>query len=183
MPDKEELDERFASVMASVNLNPENAQFLMEYDDKKKWNLILEHDGMIVKKSPQVYTARLKVREPLKQKIRENQSKSIVNSTSKKEFKRSAADTANLLRELEISLRTNHVGWVKEFLNEYKGLDALVDFIKFACWGFVATSIQSSNANADEDDEIELEQGDKDVKNVIKQFDTLRRRVPTQFLC
>ena len=61
MPDKEELDERFASVMASVNLNPENAQFLMEYDDKKKWNLILEHDGMIVKKSPQVYTARLKV--------------------------------------------------------------------------------------------------------------------------
>ena len=67
MPDKEELDERFASVMASVNLNPENAQFLMEYDDKKKWNLILEHDGMIVKKSPQVYTARLKVREPLKQ--------------------------------------------------------------------------------------------------------------------
>lgn len=98
-----------------------------------------------------------------------------MNSTSKKEFKRSAADTANLLRELEISLRTNHVGWVKEFLNEYKGLDALVDFIKFACWGFVATSIQSSNANADEDDEIELEQGDKDVKNVIKQFDTLRR--------
>lgn len=99
-----------------------------------------------------------------------------MNSTNKKEFKRNAADTANLLRELEISLRTNHVGWVKEFLNEYKGLDALVDFIKFACWGFVATSIQNSNANLEEEDqEFDEEQTDKDVKNVIKQFDTLRR--------
>ena len=61
MPDKEELDQRFANVMASVNLTPESAQFLWDYDDKKKWNLICEHDGMIVKKSPQEYVAKLKV--------------------------------------------------------------------------------------------------------------------------
>ena len=47
--------------MASVNLTPESAQFLWEYDDKRKWSLICEHDGMIVKKSPQEYVSKLKV--------------------------------------------------------------------------------------------------------------------------
>jgi hypothetical protein len=61
MPDKEELDLRFANVMASVNLTPDSAMFLWEYDDKRKWNLICEHDGMIVKTSPQEYVAKLKV--------------------------------------------------------------------------------------------------------------------------
>ena len=61
MPDKDELDQRFANVMASVNLTPESAQFLWDYDDKRKWSLICEHDGMIVKKSPQEYVSNLKV--------------------------------------------------------------------------------------------------------------------------
>jgi len=65
----------------------------------------------------------------------------VINNSSKKDFKRNAHSTANLLRELEISLRTNHVGWVKEFLTEHNGLDALVDFLKFACWGLVASTI------------------------------------------
>jgi len=50
--------------MASVNLTPESAQFLWEYDDKRKWSLICEHDGMIVKKSPQEYVGKLKVKFP-----------------------------------------------------------------------------------------------------------------------
>lgn len=37
-----------------------------------------------------------------------------------------------MLRDLEISLRTNHIEWVKEFLdNENQGLDALVDYLSF----------------------------------------------------
>lgn len=65
----------------------------------------------------------------------------VVSKTTQKDFKRNAHSTATLLRELEISLRTNHVGWVKEFLNEHHGLDVLVDFLKFACWGLVASTI------------------------------------------
>lgn len=37
-----------------------------------------------------------------------------------------------MLRDLEISLRTNHIEWVKEFLDEKNlGLDALIDYLSF----------------------------------------------------
>lgn len=37
-----------------------------------------------------------------------------------------------MLRDLEISLRTNHIEWVKEFLNDKnQGLDSLVDYLSF----------------------------------------------------
>lgn len=37
-----------------------------------------------------------------------------------------------MLRDLEISLRTNHIEWVKEFLDqENQGLDALIDYLSF----------------------------------------------------
>nr|XP_034991397.1 formin-like protein 1 isoform X5 [Zootoca vivipara] len=48
-------------------------------------------------------------------------------------FKRRAQESTQILRELEISLRTNYIGWVQEFLNEEnKGLDVLVDYLAFA---------------------------------------------------
>lgn len=40
--------------------------------------------------------------------------------------------STQVLRDLEISLRTNHIEWVKEFLDdENQGLDALVDYLSF----------------------------------------------------
>lgn len=40
--------------------------------------------------------------------------------------------STQVLRDLEISLRTNHIEWVKEFLDETnQGLDALVDYLSF----------------------------------------------------
>lgn len=40
--------------------------------------------------------------------------------------------STQVLRDLEISLRTNHIEWVKEFLdNENQGLDALIDYLSF----------------------------------------------------
>lgn len=40
--------------------------------------------------------------------------------------------STQVLRDLEISLRTNHIEWVKEFLNEEnQGLDSLVDYLSF----------------------------------------------------
>uniref|UniRef100_A0A8C7DY93 Formin like 1 n=1 Tax=Naja naja TaxID=35670 RepID=A0A8C7DY93_NAJNA len=42
-------------------------------------------------------------------------------------------ESTQVLRELEISLRTNHIGWVQDFLNEEnRGLDVLVDYLAFA---------------------------------------------------
>lgn len=40
--------------------------------------------------------------------------------------------STEVLRNLEISLRTNHIEWVKEFLDETnQGLDSLVDYLSF----------------------------------------------------
>lgn len=40
--------------------------------------------------------------------------------------------STQVLRDLEISLRTNHIEWVKEFLNDKnQGLDSLVDYLSF----------------------------------------------------
>uniref|UniRef100_A0A4W4FQ31 Formin-like 2a n=1 Tax=Electrophorus electricus TaxID=8005 RepID=A0A4W4FQ31_ELEEL len=36
----------------------------------------------------------------------------------RKKFRRRVQESTQVLRELEISLRTNHIGWVREFLNE-----------------------------------------------------------------
>nr|XP_015199556.1 PREDICTED: formin-like protein 3 [Lepisosteus oculatus] len=50
-----------------------------------------------------------------------------------KKFRRRVQESTKVLRELEISLRTNHIGWVREFLNdENKGLDVLVEYLSFA---------------------------------------------------
>lgn len=40
--------------------------------------------------------------------------------------------STQVLRDLEISLRTNHIEWVKEFLDdENQGLDSLIDYLSF----------------------------------------------------
>uniref|UniRef100_A0A673B4K7 Formin-like protein 1 n=1 Tax=Sphaeramia orbicularis TaxID=375764 RepID=A0A673B4K7_9TELE len=42
-------------------------------------------------------------------------------------------DATQVLKNLEISLRTNHIGWAQEFLNEQnKGLDVLVEYLSHA---------------------------------------------------
>ncbi|KAL1137587.1 hypothetical protein AAG570_009286 [Ranatra chinensis] len=42
------------------------------------------------------------------------------------------ATSTQVLRDLEISLRTNHIEWVREFLNDDNhGLDSLVDYLSF----------------------------------------------------
>ncbi|ELV10865.1 Formin-like protein 3 [Tupaia chinensis] len=92
MPEPCELEERFALVLSSMNLPPDKARLLRQYDNEKKWDLICDQ-----------------------------------------KFRRRVQESTKVLRELEISLRTNHIGWVREFLNdENKGLDVLVDYLSFA---------------------------------------------------
>ncbi|XP_030891145.1 formin-like protein 2 [Leptonychotes weddellii] len=54
-------------------------------------------------------------------------------AVTRKKFRRRVQESTQVLRELEISLRTNHIGWVREFLNEEnRGLDVLVEYLSFA---------------------------------------------------
>ncbi|XP_054851312.1 formin-like protein 1 [Eublepharis macularius] len=119
MPSEGELEERFARVLNSMNLPPDKMKLLSQYDNEKKWELICDQERFQVKNPPSAYIQKLK---------------SYLDSGGfSGKFKRRVQESTQVLRELEISLRTNHIGWVQEFLNEEnKGLDVLVDYLAFA---------------------------------------------------
>ncbi|XP_061734959.1 formin-like protein 2 isoform X2 [Nerophis ophidion] len=119
MPDPGELEERFAIVLNSMNLPPDKARLLRQYDNEKKWELICDQERFQVKNPPHTYIQKLR--------------SYLDPAVTRKKFRRRVQESTQVLRELEISLRTNHIGWVREFLNEEnKGLDVLVDYLSFA---------------------------------------------------
>uniref|UniRef100_A0A4W5QF76 Formin like 1 n=1 Tax=Hucho hucho TaxID=62062 RepID=A0A4W5QF76_9TELE len=103
----------------SMNLPPDKVKILCQYDNEKKWELVCDQERFQVKNPPSAYL--LKLRSYLDQ-----------GGVSRK-FKRRVQESTQVLRELEISLRTNHIGWAQEFLSEENhGLDVLVDYMSFA---------------------------------------------------
>ncbi|XP_071022008.1 formin-like protein 3 isoform X1 [Oncorhynchus clarkii lewisi] len=119
IPDQSELEERFALVLNSMNLPPDKARLLRQYDNDKKWDLICDQERFQVKNPPHAYISKLRgYLDP---------------GVTRKKFRRRVQESTKVLRELEISLRTNHIGWVREFLNdENRGLDILVEYLSFA---------------------------------------------------
>uniref|UniRef100_A0A670KH37 Formin like 3 n=1 Tax=Podarcis muralis TaxID=64176 RepID=A0A670KH37_PODMU len=105
--------------ISSMNLPPDKARLLRQYDNEKKWDLICDQERFQVKNPPHTYIQKLK--------------SFLDPGVTRKKFRRRVQESTKVLRELEISLRTNHIGWVREFLNdENKGLDVLVDYLSFA---------------------------------------------------
>uniref|UniRef100_A0A8C3CW94 Formin like 2 n=1 Tax=Cairina moschata TaxID=8855 RepID=A0A8C3CW94_CAIMO len=109
----------FLSLQNAMNLPPDKARLLRQYDNEKKWELICDQERFQVKNPPHTYIQKLKgYLDP---------------AVTRKKFRRRVQESTQVLRELEISLRTNHIGWVREFLNEEnKGLDVLVEYLSFA---------------------------------------------------
>uniref|UniRef100_A0A8C4YTB9 Formin like 2 n=1 Tax=Gopherus evgoodei TaxID=1825980 RepID=A0A8C4YTB9_9SAUR len=111
----------------AMNLPPDKARLLRQYDNEKKWELICDQERFQVKNPPHTYIQKLKgyLDPAVTRKVR-----SILCPLK---FRRRVQESTQVLRELEISLRTNHIGWVREFLNEEnKGLDVLVEYLSFA---------------------------------------------------
>uniref|UniRef100_A0A3Q3FPW2 Formin-like 2b n=1 Tax=Labrus bergylta TaxID=56723 RepID=A0A3Q3FPW2_9LABR len=119
MPDPAELEERFSIALNSMNLPPDKVRLLRSYDNEKKWELICDQERFQVKNPPHTYIQKLRgFLDP---------------AVTRKKFRRRVQESTQMLRELEISLRTNHIGWVREFLNEEnRGLDVLVEYLSFA---------------------------------------------------
>uniref|UniRef100_A0A4W5MBB7 Formin like 1 n=1 Tax=Hucho hucho TaxID=62062 RepID=A0A4W5MBB7_9TELE len=102
-----------------MNLPPDKVKILCQYDNEKKWELVCDQERFQVKNPPSAYLLKLK-------------SYLDQGGVSRK-FKRRVQESTQVLRELEISLRTNHIGWAQEFLSEEnRGLDVLVDYLSFA---------------------------------------------------
>ncbi|KAK3553208.1 hypothetical protein QTP86_031815 [Hemibagrus guttatus] len=120
MPSEDELEERFNVVLSSMNLPPDKMTLLSQYDNEKKWELVCDQERFQVKNPPSAYV---------------NKIKSFYQDQGgvTRRFKRRIQESTQVLRELEISLRTNHIGWAQEFLNEEnQGLDVLVDYLSYA---------------------------------------------------
>ncbi|KAJ8012851.1 hypothetical protein DPEC_G00047160 [Dallia pectoralis] len=136
MPEPGELEERFAVVLNSMNLPPDKARLLRQYDNEKKWELVCDQERFQVKNPPHTYIQKLRgYLDP---------------AVTRKKFRRRVQESTQVLRELEISLRTNHIGWVREFLNEEnKGLDVLVEYLSFAQYAvtFDGDSIENNPEN------------------------------------
>ncbi|KAI1229809.1 Formin-like protein 3 [Lamprotornis superbus] len=116
-----------------MNLPPDKARLLRQYDNEKKWDLICDQERFQVKSPPHAYIQKLRsFLEP---------------GVTRKKFRRRVQESTKVLRELEISLRTNHIGWVREFLNdENKGLDVLVNYLSFAQCAVIYGTLPSRRA-------------------------------------
>ncbi|XP_048756129.2 formin-like protein isoform X3 [Ostrea edulis] len=135
MPDPHELEKRFTKVLASMDLPPDKAKVLKGYDDEKKWDLICDQERVHAKDPPHVYLDRLRTYlDP-----RNSRGSRVLMGTcvypdvsyNKKKNLNDISST-QVLRDLEISLRTNHIEWVREFLSEdNQGLDVLVDYLSY----------------------------------------------------
>ncbi|XP_036802252.1 formin-like protein 1 isoform X4 [Oncorhynchus mykiss] len=142
MPAEEELEERFNVVLNSMNLPPDKVKILCQYDSEKKWELVCDQERFQVKNPPSAYL--LKLRSYLDQ-----------GGISRK-FKRRVQESTQVLRELEISLRTNHIGWAQEFLSEEnRGLDFLVDYMSFAQCAVTYDMDSLDNGTATPDKSVE----------------------------
>uniref|UniRef100_A0A4W3HY55 Formin like 2 n=1 Tax=Callorhinchus milii TaxID=7868 RepID=A0A4W3HY55_CALMI len=130
MPEPGELEERFVIVLNSMNLPPDKARLLRQYDNEKKWELVCDQERFQVKNPPHTYIQKLQgYLDP---------------AVTRKKFRRRVQESTQVLRELEISLRTNYIGWVREFLNEgNKGLDILVDYLSFAQYAVTFNTLPS----------------------------------------
>ncbi|XP_012227298.1 formin-like protein isoform X2 [Linepithema humile] len=121
MPDAVELERRFTKVLASMDLPPDKAKLLKQYDNEKKWDIICDQERVQAKDPPSHYLAKLRTYLDPKASRSHRKRKMVGESTS-----------TQVLRDLEISLRTNHIEWVREFLDEEnQGLDALIDYLNF----------------------------------------------------
>uniref|UniRef100_A0A8C2W327 Formin like 1 n=1 Tax=Chinchilla lanigera TaxID=34839 RepID=A0A8C2W327_CHILA len=112
-----------------MNLPPDKVQLLSQYDDEKKWELVCDQERFQVKNPPEAYIQKLKSYLDVGGVSR----KVAADWMSNLGFKRRGQESTQVLRELETSLRTNHIGWVQEFLNEQnRGLDVLLEYLAFA---------------------------------------------------
>ncbi|XP_053988931.1 formin-like protein isoform X1 [Hylaeus anthracinus] len=130
MPDAVELERRFTKVLASMDLPPDKAKLLKQYDNEKKWDIICDQERVQAKDPPSHYLAKLRTYLDPKAS-RSHRSYRFLTFFQKRKIVGESTST-QVLRDLEISLRTNHIEWVREFLDEEnQGLDALIDYLSF----------------------------------------------------
>jgi len=115
----------------AVMLHLQAAEFMAQSDDKK-WQLVLQQDAASSKDPPAHYLNQLLVHIEAIEKQTKKGAKT-------KKLPKGTDPAGGLLRGLEISLRTNSLQWVKDFIGyqpvegeprKHGGLDILIDYFK-----------------------------------------------------
>ncbi|XP_073971470.1 formin-like protein isoform X2 [Rhodnius prolixus] len=146
--DQMELERRFTKVLASMDLPPDKAKLLKQYDIEKKWDLICDQERVQAKDPPGLYLKKLRTYLDPKASRSAKKRKMLADSTS-----------TQVLRDLEISLRTNHIEWVREFLDDdHRGLNCLIDYLGFRLMMMRAEHRWTVN-NCNSDDTISITSG------------------------
>ncbi|EFN72674.1 Formin-like protein 2 [Camponotus floridanus] len=113
-----------------MDLPPDKAKLLKQYDNEKKWDIICDQERVQAKDPPSHYLTKLRTYLDPKAS-RSHRSYRFLTFFQKRKMVGESTST-QVLRDLEISLRTNHIEWVREFLDEEnQGLDALIDYLSF----------------------------------------------------
>src|SRR5699024_10958749 len=104
-----------------MDLPPDKAKVLRGYDDDRKWEMIMREEKVIARESAGSYLEKLNTYLDPKASRNSKKIRQLGGSTS-----------TQVLRDLEISLRTNNIEWVRDFLSEdNRGLDILIEYLKF----------------------------------------------------
>uniref|UniRef100_A0A915ERH0 Formin-like protein n=1 Tax=Ditylenchus dipsaci TaxID=166011 RepID=A0A915ERH0_9BILA len=110
----------FEDVLKKMDLPPDKMRTVRDCDLKKKWDLVCDQkrrEKMQVVTDPSVYLEKLAAY--LDKKTLKKKKKLLGNDTS-----------TDILKHIEISLRTNSIDWVRLFLSpENDGLRILVDYL------------------------------------------------------
>ncbi|XP_009993999.1 PREDICTED: formin-like protein 1 [Chaetura pelagica] len=94
-----------------MNLPPDKMELLNQYDNEKKWELICDQERFQVKNPPAAYIQKLKScldTGGVSRKVRATPCPPCPHPGWG--FKRRVQESTQVLRELEISLRTNYIG-------------------------------------------------------------------------
>lgn len=104
-----------------MDLPPDKSKVLWSYENERKWEIIKDQGKVSAKQPPDFYLEKLLTYLDPKASRSTKRRRIIGDATS-----------TQVLRDLEISLRTNSIEWVREFLSDKnRGLDILVDYLTF----------------------------------------------------
>ncbi|XP_067928445.1 formin-like protein isoform X2 [Watersipora subatra] len=118
MPEPEELEKKFNKVLDMMDLPIDKERAMRKFDNEKKWDIVCDQELVAEREPPNHYIEKLQAHMTMKG----SKNKKVIGHQT----------STQVLRDLEISLRTNHIQWVRDFLNEEnKGLDVLVSYLSF----------------------------------------------------
>lgn len=99
MPEKFVLDELFQDYLDELDLSDIKLQIFKEFEDEKKWEILCASRFVKVQHSPSYFVKNLR-------------------NFQEFSFFKPRLTFTKLLKGLELSLRTNHVTWMNEFLKQ-----------------------------------------------------------------